>query len=148
MRKQMMALAAVGAIALLSACGTDTTTDAGSATDETPAGATNLQVCEKYFTAGDLPSTAERVEEELQYDMAALTDEQSNAMRSTNIQLEAILRLAGPEDTNLVISKIKTPFQMADDIVDGSGTTIDTAGVTEAVAELTAICDTAGYSAS
>jgi hypothetical protein len=145
----MMALAAVGAIALLSACGTDTTTDSGSATDETPAGATNLQVCEKYFESGnDLPSTAERVAEELQYDMTALTDDQSNAMRSTNIQLEAILRLGAPEDINLVISKIKTPFQMADDIVDGSGTTIDTTGVTEAVAELESLCSSAGYTAS
>jgi len=143
-----MALAAVGAIALLSACGTDTTTDSGSSTDETPAGATNLQVCEKYFDKGDLPSVAERVADELEYDMTALTDDQSNAMRSTNIQLEAILRLAGPEDTNLVISKIKTPFQMADDIVDGTGTTIDTTGAAEAVAELQTICDNAGYTAS
>ena len=148
MKKQMMALAAVGAIALLSACGTETTTDSGSSTDETPAGATNMQVCEKYFEPSDLPSVAERVSEELEYDMEALTDDQSNAMRSTNIQLEAILRLAGPEDTNLVISKIKTPFQMADDIVAGTGTSIDTTGAAEAVAELEAICETAGYTAS
>lgn len=142
-----MALAAVGAIALLSACGTDTTTDSGSATDETPAGATNLQVCAKYFDGGE-QSVAQRVTDELEYDMAALTDDQSNAMRSTNIQLEAILRLAGPEDTNLVISKIKTPFKMADDIADETGTEIDTTGVTDAVAELQTICDNAGYTAS
>ncbi|MFE4463970.1 hypothetical protein ACFRCR_02520 [Oerskovia sp. NPDC056781] len=147
MKKQMMALAAVGAIALLSACGTDTTTDSGSATDETPAGATNLQVCAKYFDGGE-QSVAQRVTDELEFDMAALTDDQSNAMRSTNIQLEAILRLAGPEDTNLVISKIKTPFQMADDIADETGTEIDTTGVAEAVADLQTICDNAGYTAS
>lgn len=143
-----MALATVGAIALLSACGTDTATVSGSSPDETPAGATNLQVCEKYFDRGDLPSVAERVAEELEYDMTALTDDQSNAMRSTNIQLEAILRLAGPEDINLLISTIKTPFQMADDIVAGAGTEIDTSRVADSVDELESLCATSGYTAS
>ena len=142
-----MALAAVGAIALLSACGTDTTTDSGSSTEETSAGATNLQVCEKYFDGGE-QSVAQRVTDELQYDMADLTDDQSNAMRSTNIQLEAVLRLAGPEDANALISSIKTPFQMADDLFKGTGDSIDTTGVTEAVAELESLCAGAGYTAS
>ena len=124
-----------------------TTTDSGSSTDETPAGATNLQVCAKYFDGGE-QSVAQRVTDELEFDMAALTDDQSNAMRSTNIQLEAVLRLAGPEDANALISNIKTPFQMADDLFKGTGDSIDTTGVTEAVADLESLCAGAGYTAS
>ncbi|MEK8229226.1 hypothetical protein NKG05_29850 [Oerskovia sp. M15] len=103
-------------------------------------------MCEKYFD-GD-SSLAQRVSDELAYDMTALTEDQSNAMRSTNIQLEAVLRLAGPEDASLLISTIKTPFQMADDIFFETGTTIDTTGVTEAIAQLESLCSGAGYTAS
>ncbi|WP_139107811.1 hypothetical protein [Oerskovia enterophila] len=147
MRKQMLALAAVGAIALLSACATDTATDSGSSPDETPTGATSAEVCAKYFDGGD-QSLAQRVTDELEYDMTALTEDESNAMRSTNIQLEAVLRLAGPEDANALISNIKTPFQMADDLFKGTGDSIDTTGVTEAVADLESLCASAGYTAS